>query len=199
MANTTFWRTLDKVLEPVGFVRSDRTWERVEEGFRDHIHLQTVSGSGTRAYVATTDMVSDAILDSVTPREFVGEIGLLDVVSINVGDFLGPYSRYWRGTGSGPSDLAQVIVDYGLPFLARLHTFEGMKERLERSAIKWRDPTSRFHLAIMLHRAGRNQEALDLMADPPRRITGPWLARVEGLRALFAAEGSLGQAKSVND
>lgn len=198
MVKTTLWRALDKVLEPVGFVMSGRNWERLVGQYRDHIHLQTVSGSGTRAYVATTDTVSDSILDSVTPPEFVGKIGVLDVVSVDVGDFLGPYSRYWRATGSGPADLAKVVVDYGLPFLDQQHTFDGMKERLERTAIKWRDPTSRFHLAIMLHRAGRNQEALDLMADPPRRITGPWMARVEGLRALFSGELASGYGKSVD-
>ena len=70
MVKTTLWRALDKVLEPVGFVMSGRNWERLVGQYRDHIHLQTVSGSGTRAYVATTDTVH-SLLDKLSYGRFL--------------------------------------------------------------------------------------------------------------------------------
>jgi len=86
--------------------------------------------------------------------------------------------------------MADAIRQFALPFLDGLHSPEAMKAYLEaRGSIKWRDPLARMYVAIILRRLGRTAEALEALSDPPRRMAGPWLTTIEGLRR-WAAEGA---------
>lgn len=185
MTRPTYRSTINKVLEPRGFIRTGNDWKRENEAHVDIISVQSTSVLGSTINIHAQDKVSERMILDAEPA---GPPPTLFPVSVRIQRLVEPNTRdrWWRaGDPNGPAEAAALIEAYALPFLERMHTLEGMADYLQKSATKWRDGTSRLHLAVIQARMGDMAQACETLRDPPKDYEGRWLGKIVSLRRQF--------------
>lgn len=189
------------VLEPEGF-RKAKTgyWLRDVRDFIDCVDIQ-LGGSfqDFTINLGVIDRINEAL---VLGRPFHG---IADAARSPIRSRLSHMAQdcpqWWpRSDPAVHAEAAEALRTYGLPFLERMHDLEAVLAHLEaRGSIKWRDPTARMHVAALLSRLGRAEEACAALADPPKRLAdGDWLDRVEALRRRVCPPDGLRPIEAAN-
>lgn len=183
MKRLTYSKSVGDVLVAAGFHKSGRNrWLREVGEYLDAVDIQM--GRDLKDLTVNLHLRNRVAKDLINASAPAGAPGLSYTLSKRLGLLEGRFDKWWnRSDPEGPAQVADAIKTHALPFLDGLHSLEALMTYLEpERETKWRDTTRRMELAITLARLGRNQDAIDLLSDPPKRIDGPWLATVENLR-----------------
>ena len=178
MTRLSYTKALDRALEPLGFARDGKKdWTRLRGEIQDWVNLQKswIDGSVTINLFAK-NLETERMLRSIACEN---ELGIRQSGQ-RIGELMDGRDRWWKNNPSGPSEMAQAVEVYGIPWFERVRS-------LEDEASKWygRGTTGSWSkpnltvLAMTLFRLGALDEALALFEEPVPRTAIPTLV-VEG-------------------
>ncbi len=171
MTRLTYKRALDLALAPHGFVRNGTDWKR-ECGEVEHwVDLQKswIDG-GLTINLFAKNLETERMIKAV-PCEFINGIS---VSGQRIGYLIDGRDRWWKNNPDGPTELAEAMVTFGLPWFERVKTLEEQAAEWYGRGRKtpWRG-TNHSALAMTLYRLGEYDEALAVFDGPVRRTANP--------------------------
>lgn len=185
MALPTFYKHMDTVLRPLGFVRRRSIWNRRCGPFVDVVESHTSNLSHTRSvgvgvflpdvYAKVWNESGPAFPDS--PH---------CIVSSDLGALIDGKSMSWRGgEASGYGDIAWLVAQHAVPFLDRMHSFEALAEALSAHAQprKYSYPLPALYLAILRSELGDTTGARAILDALDEETCGGWSVRAAQVKA----------------
>jgi hypothetical protein len=166
-----FAKALHALLKPVGFKRKGNDWTRIRDGMLERIDIQGSWLGGVTANVSAWDVKTAEILEAIPCEEELW----LPPTRMRVGHLIDGYDRWWKDEPNGPTEMAEAVRVYGLPWFDRVRSVEDQAARWygrHSAESPWRGP-SLPALAVTLYRLGELEEALTLFQAPERRTTPP--------------------------
>jgi hypothetical protein len=176
---------VDKVLMPMGFVRTGREWIRhvgtVEEG----VNLQRSQIAGTTSNLWSKDLATEELLRVAIPWL---RPSIMVVFSWRIGRLVSGRDLWWKNDPNGPAELSAALQKHVDPFFEPRRSLEAQAINYGRLSSKW--GPSQINLALTLYRMGEIGEALQALANPPRTIPEVWKKQAESLRDWISAQVS---------
>ena len=174
MTRPSYTAALDRLLGPLGFERHGGDWIRLRGDIWDCVDLQKtwVDGSVT-VNLYGKDLETERLLQSIACdvpsgiRLFGQRLGLL----------IDGRDRWWKNNPNGPSEVAEAVRVYGIPWLERVRSLEDEATHWygrAATAKPWRNPNLAA-LAVTLYRLGERDEALALFEAPVPKTAIPTL------------------------
>lgn len=176
MGRKSYGAALSEALEPVGFARDGQWWSRTVGTVLEQIDLQrsSVAGGGLTVNLWSQDLETNRILDSIECEKPVRLMFGGTRISSLVPSFKG-YDRWWVNDPNGPSELAELVRAYGLPWFEDRRSLDDQAKFNGRGQPGgWRGPHAPY-LAITLYRLGAIEEALALFDAPVPKTAIPSL------------------------
>ncbi len=98
----------------------------------------------------------------------------MPAVDERIGTLIDGYDRWWKSDEpNGPSEMADTVIRYGLPWFDRVRTLEEQAENwcARKTVLMDRSYHGRslVHLALTLYRMGEVREACDVLRKPVPR------------------------------
>ena len=165
MTRPSYTAALDRLLKPLGFERDGRKWVRIRGSIRECVDLQKSSASGgVTANLICWDFEIESLLRSINrdaPQ-------VVRPMVQRVSHLIDGRDRWWKNDPNGPSEVAEAVRAYGIPWLERVQSFEDQ-------AVLWYGragtvrPWRNSHLpelAVTLYLLGELDEALALFDAP---------------------------------
>jgi hypothetical protein len=169
---------LDRLLEPFGFTRQIRAWNRKVASFIDVIDVQ-ISKPVDRVTInaGVLDFDVHAILWGGRPLEFVEQP--ICTVGVRAGELVDGKDKWWQIDTPGVADeLAESIAASVLPFFERMHTREAMRQWLIASdVVEKRYPPPIINLAILESFLGNTARSCAILAEFQTASAGAWRSR----------------------
>lgn len=175
MTRLSYTRSLDRALEPLGFVREGKKkdWIRLRGEIEDLVNLQKswIDGSVTINLFAK-NVETARMLRTVACSETLGIVQS----GQRIGDLIDGRDRWWKNNPEGPKEVADAVLAYGIPWFERVQSLED-----EASIWYWRGTTGSWRkpnltaLAMTLFRLGALEEALALFDEPVPKRAMPML------------------------
>ena len=179
MIRKTVITKLDQLLKPLLFKRRRSTWNRRLNSFVDVIDVQvSKSHDALTVNVGVTDADVYALLWGASLPEFV--IQPRCTVCLRIGTLIDDRDRWWLlNSPSTADDMVEDVTRYVLPFFARRHTREALKQWLTDSAVvKKRYPPPIINLAILQNLLGEKVQGCALLAELQNNSSaGDWRIR----------------------
>ena len=172
MTRLSYTKALDRALEPLGFARDGKTdWKRVRGEIEDWVNLQKswIDG-GVTVNLFAKNLETERILRSIPCDKRLGIISF----GQRIGDLIDGRDRWWKNDPNGPSEVAEAVQVYGIPWFERVQSLED-----EASLWYWRGTTGSWKkpnlsaLVVTLFRLGALEEALGLFEEPVPRTAMP--------------------------
>jgi hypothetical protein len=176
-------------LRPLGFIERKGAWNRRSAGFVDVIDLQ-MSKSGDMVTInvgVLHERVHVNVWGTDVPA-FVDEPS--STVRVRLGQLIDGKDT-WLALEETPtaSQLTDLLVRHGLPFVDSLHSVEAMESYLTlQGVIKQRYPLPKIHLALLMHERGDKAAACLLLAEIRSTTTAAWQGRVDEVRKRIACD-----------
>jgi len=161
---------LDGLLEPLGFARSQLTWNRRAGDFVDVIDIQFGKGRPEFAInVGVLALEVFSIFEAQEPLGFVEESRCN--IRSRMSALVDGRDRWWPIEGGGENpDVSAMLADYAIPFLDRMHSLVAMKDWLvAQNVVGKKYPPPIMYLAIIDHRLGSAQASCSMLAELRRR------------------------------
>lgn len=181
------------VLRSNGFSRSRRTWNRCFKQYIDVVDLQVAkSGDAVTINVGVLEREAFAFCWGKPPGNPVQESSC--IVRARLGELVDNRDCWWAVNDQhGPSQVAEALVKFAIPYFERMHSSERMIESLEETgARRLPYPLPAIYLAILLIEHGESDSGFALLGDRAARATKPWRLRIDDivsqLRSLNAGE-----------
>lgn len=186
MALPTFYKQMDTVLRPLGFVRRRSIWNRRVGPFVDVIDSHTSNLSHVRSVnvgVFHPDVHAKAWNESGPAFPDSQHC----IVCSDLGALIDGKVMSWRGgEASGYGDIAWFVAQHAVPFLDRMHSFEALAEALSGHAHprKYTYPLPALYLAILRSELGDTEGARALLEALEDKSTNQgWSLRVAQVKA----------------
>lgn len=128
MTRLSYTKALDNLLLPLGFERQNkREWVRVRGSMKEDLDLQKswIDGSVT-VNVWAKDLETERILKSIECEAVLW----IRQSCVRIGTLIDGRDRWWKNNPNGPSELAEAVRTYGVPWFDRVQS-------LEDQAAKW--------------------------------------------------------------
>ena len=196
MTRLSYTKALSQLLEPLDYSLDTKAkeWARIRDGMWACVHLQKswIDG-GMTVNLFAKDLVTDSILRSIPCKNLLGA----RTISVRIGRLIdGPNSldRWWKSDPNGPTEVAEAVRTYGIPWFDAVQTLEDQASKwfYRGGSHSWRD-RHLCDLAVTLYRMGEIDEALALFDAPlPKTALEPLVP--EGLcvqRWLLARKAEL--------
>jgi hypothetical protein len=165
MTRLSYTKALDQALQPLGFAREEKDWIRVRGDIWDCVGLQKswIDGSVTVNLYAK-DLETDRILKSIACDVQLGVRPEYERIGILIDN----YDRWWKNNPNGPSEVADAVRTYGIPWFERIQSLEDQASKWyyrQNTGPRW-GSRSLTALAVTLYRLGALDEALALFEGP---------------------------------
>jgi hypothetical protein len=176
---------MNRLLEPTGFSRRGKAWNRKTQSFVDVIDLQKSKSNDMVTITAgVLDRQVSAMLENREPSEFAQQT--MCTVGVRIGELADGRDKWWQIDGVGVADeIADSIATRILPFLERMHTREAMKHWLVSANVsKRRYPPPIINLAILEYLLGDPAKGCAILADLQKMTpSGGWRMRAAEVAA----------------
>lgn len=171
MKRQSYPKALDDALRPFGFERQGDDWIRVRGDMWECVNRQSSWLGGVTVNLDMKDLQTEKLFLSIFASS--GAIQM-PTIGARIGELIDGYDRWWKkDEPNGPAEMAQAVVEHGLPWFDRVRT-------LEEQAANWYGRagalTSRgYHgsslvgLALTLYRMGEREEACRVLSKPVPR------------------------------
>lgn len=176
MTRLSYTKAIDGVLNPLGFQREKSIWTRIRDDMEEKLDLQKswIDGSVT-VNVWAKDLETDRILKSIPCNQTMGIIQF----GVRIGKLIdGPngLDRWWKNNPNGPTELADLVRAFAVPWFDRVKTPEDQADKWYGRGTKypWGSPNAPA-LAVTLYRLGALDEALAIFEAPVPRTAIPSL------------------------
>lgn len=181
MSTKTIFAYLDRMLEPLGFVRHKATWNRRIETFVDVIDMQiSKARNDVTINAGVLDIGVHSIYEGRETADVVEEPSC--TVRARIGDLIDGKDKWWQIDKSheAAEDMATQVANRVLPFFERLHSTEAMVTWLTEANVMTKQyPPPIIYLAILHHYLGDNSKPCELLADLLAKTTSPWKPKVK--------------------
>lgn len=170
---------LDELLNPLGFTRQKSAWNRKGGHFVEAIDFQVSKEGDTLTLNAgVLDIEVHAKLWGSEPPSFIEAPDC--TVSARIGELIDGKDLWWQFSDNQVGDkVATAVVNHVLPFLKRIHSRQGMVQRLTDTGVaKKRYPPPIINLAILFEFLGETVKTRALLTDLQSKEIGAWRARV---------------------
>lgn len=173
MTRLSYTKALDRALQPWGFAREGKDWIRLRGEIRDRVNLQKswVDGSVTVNLFAK-NLETERILKSIPCDDVLGIVSF----GQRIGELIDGRDRWWKDHPHGPTEVAEAVQAYGIPWFERVRTLEDEASKWygRGTTGSWRKPNLTV-LAVTLFRLGLLEEALALFEEPVPKTAIPAL------------------------
>jgi hypothetical protein len=174
MTGQSYTKALDRELQSFGFARAGKDWTRVRGDTWDCVSLQKsrVDGSVTVNLYAK-DLETERILKSIACDAVLG----IRLFGQRIGELIDGRDRWWKNDPNGPTDVADAVRVYGIPWFDRIQSLEDQASHWyfrSATAQPWRKPNLTA-LAVTLYRLAALDEALALFEAPVPKTSNPTL------------------------
>lgn len=152
MTRLTYLKAIDDVLRPLGFERGGRQWTRIRGEIEEKLDLQKIwIDGGVTVNVWAKDLETQRILRTITCDKALG----IRHFGVRIGSLIDGHDRWWKSDPNGPSDLAETVRAFAVPWFDRVTTLEAQaSEWYGRGTQRpWRKPNLAA-LAVTLFRLG---------------------------------------------
>jgi hypothetical protein len=165
MTRLSYIKAIDRILQPLGFVREGRDCIRIRGDIWDCVNLQKswIDGSVTVNLYAK-DLETERILKSIPCQAVLG----IRLFGQRIGQLIDGYDRWWKNDPNGPAELAEAVLTHGVPWFDRIQSLEDQASLWHfrtATAQPWRR-SDLPALAVTLYRLGELDEALALFEAP---------------------------------
>jgi hypothetical protein len=170
----SYVKTLDAALAPLGFERRVDDWVRVRGDLWECVNRQA-GMFGVTANLYAKDLETERVFQEIFRGDDMAE--MLPQYE-RIGSLIDGRDRWWTSDErDGPTEMAEAVVSYGLPWFERGLTLQGQHEAWyggsTAPARGWYDRNSMIGLALTLHRMGKVQEACAVLGRPVPRMAIP--------------------------
>jgi hypothetical protein len=183
---------MNRLLEPAGFFRRGKVWNRRRHPFVDVIDLQkSKAGDAVTINVGVLDQDVSAVLEDRAPSEFVQH--LTCTVGARIGELIDGRDKWWQIDSADVADeLTDNIGARALPFLERMHAHAAMRQWLISTNVsekRYSPPI--INLAILECFLGDAARGCAILAELQKTTPGAWKVRAAEVAVrLHCAEGS---------
>lgn len=180
----SYVKALDQVLNPLDFKRIGDDWVRVRGDMWECVNRQSSTLFGVTVNLSMKDLETEKLFLEIFGGE--GAI-LMPPIDVRIGELIDGYDRWWTSDErKGPNELAEAVLEHGLPWFDRVRTLEQQAEHwfARRTALTDRGyhGLSLIGLALTLYRMGELQEAREVVRKPvPKTAIAAnikWVAKV---------------------
>ena len=170
MTRSSYRKTIDAVLAPLGFRREGDQWTRMRGDIQEKVDLQKSSIAGVTVNLFAKDLETVRILSSI-PCEF--PIGIIQI-GLRIGQLIDGYDRWWKNDPDGPRELAELVRVHAVPWFDRVRSLEDQASKwyYRETPGRWKSPNNPA-LAVTLYRLGELDEALALFDEPVPKTAVP--------------------------
>lgn len=164
----SYANSLDQTLVPVGFKRSGDDWVRIRGDMCECVNRQASQRGGVTVNLLIKDLETEKLFLSIFGAE--GAV-LMPPITTRLGALVDGRDRWWkRDQAGGPSEMVELLLQYGLPWFDQVRTLEEQAEHwyARRTALSARGypGLSLVGLALTLHRMGETTEACEVLRKP---------------------------------
>lgn len=173
MTRLSYTKALDRVLHPLGFARDGKDWVRLRGEIRDWVNLQKSWADGSvTVNLFAKNLETERILRSIDCEEELG----VRMFGQRIGQLIDGRDRWWKNDPNGPTELAEAVQVYGIPWFERVRSLEDEASTWygRGTTGSWRKPNLTV-LAVTLYRLGACEEALALFEEPVPKTAIPTL------------------------
>lgn len=171
---------LDGILGPLGFARSQLTWNRRAGEFIDVIDIQF--GKARPEFAINVGVLA---LEVCSMFEGQGLLGFVEESRCNIRTRMSALvdgrDKWWpiEGGGGNP-DISAMLADYAIPFLDRMHSLVAMKDWLvAQNVVGKKYPPPIMYLAIIDHRLGNAQASCFMLGELRQRSPEAWGPKID--------------------
>jgi hypothetical protein len=192
VTRTSYAKALDNALCPLGFAREGDNWIRVRGDLWECVNRQSSWLGGVTANLLMKDLETEKLfLEVFEPNGSVQ----MPPIDTRIGTLIDGCDRWWKNDEpNGPTELAEAVLRYGLPWFDQVRTPEQQAENWygRKTALSDRGyhGPSLVGLALTLHRMGETQEACEVLRKPaPKTAIPANLERVAKVREWLGCGG----------
>jgi hypothetical protein len=171
----SFVKALGDLLTPLGFERSGGDdWTRVRGDMWECVNRQA-SWMGVTVNLLMKDLETEKLFLAVFGA---GGAVQMPPVSRRVGELIDGYDRWWKSDEpDAPKEMAEAVLQYGLPWFDRVRTLEQQAEhwygRKTILSARGYHGMTYANLALTLYRMGETAEACETLRKPVPKMAIP--------------------------
>lgn len=173
-----FTKHITRHLEPLGFVRHNKTWNRRLGSFIDVIQLD--SGKFGDSVTLDVGVVHPEAYQKCWQRDLPAVLQATEcTVRERVGALIDGKDLWWQVSEEGVANAVVATLDpYVLPFLDSMHSAEAMEHYLVKTnVVKKYYPPPIIYLAVLMHKRGDTTAACKLLRERGDASSSAWKSR----------------------
>ena len=170
---------INRLLEPRGFFRRGKAWNRKTQPLVDVIDLQkSKAGDMVTINAGVLDRDVSTMLEDRAPSDFVQQP--MCTVGVRIGELVDGRDKWWQIDNAGVADeIADDIATRVLPFLEKMHAREAMRQWLiSTNVIRRRYPPPIINLAILECFLGDAAKGCTVLTELQKTTLGAWRVRI---------------------
>lgn len=190
-------KVMDMALRQHGFERRGSDWVRIRGELEETVNIQPSYLGGRTVNLLIKNLETEKIYVRIFASEGAIRMGS---ISARIGELIDNYDRWWGDEPTGPEEMADLTVRFGLPWFDRFQT-------LEDQAANWygrySTQTRGYHgpsligLGLTLYRMGEIDEACAVLSKPvPRTAIKTSVETVARVREWLGCGRADGDASS---
>ena len=174
MTRRSYIKALNEILSPLGFERRGDDWIRVRGNIWECVNRQASVYGGVTVNLSAKDLETEKLFLCIFEEDGAIQMPPVDQ---RIGALMDGYDRWWKTEEvDGPSDMAETVLKYGLPWFDGTRTLEQQIEHWyggRTVSDRGYHARSMIGLALTLYRMGEADEAGQVVRKQAPRTAIP--------------------------